>query len=251
MPIELFEAQDHTAGLELLEGTKVVETIRLTKSIVKVGRSPDADVQLLDTEASAIHCRFELVERAYQVFDCHSSNGTLVNGVRVLKARLKPGDVIRIGKVEFRYFERKENRSMELKNAFPKEELDQLAEMEQKRIKALLQKKHDELIESQRLHFTAWWSDGTQSEIRLDKKEEALGRASEFGHFAMDAELSRKHAKVSLEGDGFCYIEDLGSLNGTFLNGEKLESRQKVEAYDMIRIGQTRFKVKHWIKAAE
>ncbi|MCB0332779.1 MAG: FHA domain-containing protein [Bdellovibrionales bacterium] len=54
-----------------------------------------------------------------------------------------------------------------------------------------------------------------------------------------DAKISRKHALIRRSGDG-ATLEDLGSLNGTFLNrGDKLEkgTRHKLQSGDEIIIG--------------
>ena len=46
-----------------------------------------------------------------------------------------------------------------------------------------------------------------------------LGRASECEIQVLDTELSRQHAEVRRDGDGFVAV-DLDSRNGTFVNGE-------------------------------
>ena len=51
-----------------------------------------------------------------------------------------------------------------------------------------------------------------------------------------DPEVSRRHA---LEGpDGFT-IEDLGSTNGTWVNGERIERPERLRAGDELRFGNT------------
>lgn len=58
-----------------------------------------------------------------------------------------------------------------------------------------------------------------------------------------DAEVSRRHVVVRLEG-GQLEIEDLGSANGTFVNGSRIEGPVKVGGGAKIRIGQTEFEVR-------
>ncbi|MDB9434719.1 FHA domain-containing protein [Microcystis aeruginosa] len=49
--------------------------------------------------------------------------------------------------------------------------------------------------------------------------------------------VSRVHAIIYVEEDGF-YLEDAGSLNGTYLNGENLQSgRKKLKSGDRITLG--------------
>ena len=47
--------------------------------------------------------------------------------------------------------------------------------------------------------------------------------------------VSRHHAQISREGDGF-YVEDLKSRNGTFLNDEAVQGRQKLQHGDRVRV---------------
>jgi hypothetical protein len=58
-----------------------------------------------------------------------------------------------------------------------------------------------------------------------------------------DAEVSRRHVAVRLEG-GQLEVEDLGSANGTFVNGSRIEGPVKVGGGAKIRVGQTEFEVR-------
>jgi predicted component of type VI protein secretion system len=58
-----------------------------------------------------------------------------------------------------------------------------------------------------------------------------------------DAEVSRRHAAVRLDG-GRLEIEDLGSANGTFVNGSRIEGAVTVGGGAKIRIGQTEMEVR-------
>lgn len=55
-----------------------------------------------------------------------------------------------------------------------------------------------------------------------------------------DPTISRRHIVFTYE-NGDIYIEDLGSANGTFVNGEKISSKQIIKCRDKIRIGDTEF----------
>jgi len=54
-----------------------------------------------------------------------------------------------------------------------------------------------------------------------------------------DAAVSRLHAVVERVGSGWC-IRDLGSRNGTFVNGERILGERALRTGDEIRVGQTR-----------
>jgi pSer/pThr/pTyr-binding forkhead associated (FHA) protein len=67
-----------------------------------------------------------------------------------------------------------------------------------------------------------------------------IGRhADGVGRLAEDAEISRRHARIARSGNGFL-IEDLGSTNGTHLNGRRVEGTELLSVGDEIEVGGTR-----------
>jgi pSer/pThr/pTyr-binding forkhead associated (FHA) protein len=75
--------------------------------------------------------------------------------------------------------------------------------------------------------------------ILLDD-ELLIGRHAEgAGRLADDDEISRSHARISLDRSGFCAIEDLGSTNGTFVNGLRISGPQTIAVGDTIEVGGT------------
>ncbi len=71
----------------------------------------------------------------------------------------------------------------------------------------------------------------------LDRAVMVIGRSQEVDIKIADTGLSRSHAQVKEGADGF-YLEDLGSTNGTFVNGERLTSEAKLEDGDRLQIGE-------------
>ena len=68
-----------------------------------IGRDAGNDVSLPDEAASARHATLEQVEGEWWIEDLGSTNGTLVNGVRIGKReRVRFGDEIGIGRVAMR-----------------------------------------------------------------------------------------------------------------------------------------------------
>lgn len=67
-----------------------------------IGRGRDADIKIEDSWASRCHCAVLNVDGALVVRDLESSNGTYVNGARVVESPLLPHDTLTIGVSSFR-----------------------------------------------------------------------------------------------------------------------------------------------------
>lgn len=68
-----------------------------------------------------------------------------------------------------------------------------------------------------------------------NNKEIVVGRSSELDMVLVEDMVSRRHAKLTVTGDQI-FIQDLGSTNGTFVNGEKIK-RARLQEGDRILIG--------------
>jgi FHA domain-containing protein/zinc ribbon protein len=68
--------------------------------------------------------------------------------------------------------------------------------------------------------------------------ETTVGRSPDCGIFLDDVTVSRKHA-ILRERDGKYFIEDQGSLNGTFVNRKRVESAQ-LDDGDELQVGKYR-----------
>jgi serine phosphatase RsbU (regulator of sigma subunit) len=66
----------------------------------------------------------------------------------------------------------------------------------------------------------------------------SIGRASDCSIPIKDRYLSRKHAEIIANGNGWI-LKDLGSANGTYLNGTRVERDEQLKTGDRIRLGDT------------
>ena len=66
----------------------------------------------------------------------------------------------------------------------------------------------------------------------------SIGRASDCSIPIKDRYLSRKHAEIVAVGNGWM-LKDLGSANGTYLNGSRVERDEVLKTGDRIRLGDT------------
>ena len=74
---------------------------RLEGESITMGRSPDADIIVLDERASRLHCGIRFWEGDYYIKDLQSRNGTWVNGQKVEMQKINPGDQVRVGTSKF------------------------------------------------------------------------------------------------------------------------------------------------------
>jgi pSer/pThr/pTyr-binding forkhead associated (FHA) protein len=151
--------------------------------------------------------------------DLGSANGTFVNGDRVGAPRsLEAGDVIQVGQTLLEVTDASDRvpEPRQFETAAPPEPAPTVAE---------------ELLVT----------DGTDRGRRLTLGDElVIGRTvSGDGRLGDDRELSRRHARVARDANGQLTIEDLGSANGTFVNGVPVHERQALNVGDHVRVGRT------------
>lgn len=71
----------------------------------------------------------------------------------------------------------------------------------------------------------------------LEGDQLTIGRDSSNAVAINDAEISRKHARLTFQG-GKYVIEDLGSTNGTFINGQRLSGPFVLKSGDVVSFGE-------------
>jgi pSer/pThr/pTyr-binding forkhead associated (FHA) protein len=84
------------------------------------------------------------------------------------------------------------------------------------------------------------------SRFALAPDKTTIGRHPESDIFLDDITVSRRHAEVLMEGDSFS-VNDVGSLNGTYLNRERIESA-RLRRGDELQIGKFRLVFLHEVQ---
>jgi pSer/pThr/pTyr-binding forkhead associated (FHA) protein len=78
---------------------------------------------------------------------------------------------------------------------------------------------------------------GTRTVVPFTAEELLLGRGGEGVAWPLpDRDVSRRHARFVRSG-GATWVEDLGSLTGTWLNGERIVGRRRLRPGDLVEIG--------------
>jgi pSer/pThr/pTyr-binding forkhead associated (FHA) protein len=67
---------------------------------VSLGRSLENDIVLESRTVSKFHCEIYRVANSFRIKDLNSSNGTIVDDLRVSDEELLPGSQIRIGQIK-------------------------------------------------------------------------------------------------------------------------------------------------------
>ncbi len=73
---------------------------------------------------------------------------------------------------------------------------------------------------------------------KINRGETLMGRSPKVDLQLQDVGVSRTHARLTRMGES-CYVEDLQSANGTFLNGERLAVARQLQDGDKITLGST------------
>ena len=83
-----------------------------------------------------------------------------------------------------------------------------------------------------------------EKRFTLGNAPQTIGRSANNGIVINDAEISRRHAQITPQGDGYV-LEDLGSTNGTFVNGIRLNHPMALKHGDSVEFGDT-VRLRYW-----
>lgn len=80
---------------------------------------------------------------------------------------------------------------------------------------------------------------GVGDEVALDSHALTIGRGpTNDVPIAQDEYASTRHARIEPRRDGI-WVEDIGSTNGTFVNGIRLTRERRLVPGDVLRVGET------------
>jgi pSer/pThr/pTyr-binding forkhead associated (FHA) protein len=78
------------------------DNIPLVRDILTIGRRESCDIPLRRPNVSGLHCELSFRDGFWWIRDLGSTNGVKVNGVRVDKKLVQPGDTITIAKLNYK-----------------------------------------------------------------------------------------------------------------------------------------------------
>jgi pSer/pThr/pTyr-binding forkhead associated (FHA) protein len=211
-PVRLAESVSHSAGkptaatggrvISLVDGREYV----IPAAGVVFGRDPSCDIVVGSTEVSRRHASLIPAPEGYLLRDT-STNGVLVNGEPASSpALLGKGDVLTVGDEQFRFH---------ADSAPPRAE--PLATLE--------------VISTGLLK-------GTIMEVRSPLAH--VGRGAHNDIVVSDESVSDSHAKLQRREDGW-YVVDMGSTNGTYVGGRRIEAEAPLIGAPDVRFGGVKF----------
>ncbi|MFE9775184.1 FHA domain-containing protein [Streptomyces sp. NPDC005931] len=197
---------------ELVLETETGSTLMLPVRDYHVGRDPLSDIVIDDARVSWHHAVLHPVDGHWTVEDEHSTNGTYADGHRVRAWNIGPGSVIRFGHPQ----------------DGPRAVLLDRAPPAPQRLSAVADPA-----------LTGTYRQPTT--VRpLPTRTVRIGRAADNDLVIDDLVVSRRHAELRALPDGTYEIVDLGSHNGTYLNGRPVTSAP-VAPGDVVGIGHSAF----------
>jgi pSer/pThr/pTyr-binding forkhead associated (FHA) protein len=197
--------------------------VPLGREPVRIGRAAECELVIAEAGISRHHATVRRAGAGFVVEDAGSRNGSFVNGNRIERQPLAPGDRIRVGEVEIE---------------FVADEAEEAAtEAPAGRGLAGL---------GGFLRETAWLLHpleplGGAGPVRLDARVTTVGREASARLVLEDESISRMHARLDREG-GDLVVTDLKSRNGVMLNGEKV-LRAALQDGDQVQFGNLGFEV--------
>ncbi|MEA2167729.1 MAG: hypothetical protein QOF76_1029, partial [Solirubrobacteraceae bacterium] len=194
--------------LRIVQGDGAESTLELVSDVV-IGRDSTADVVLVDPsgEVSRRHARISVRGEGAVIEDLGSSNGTYVDGKRLAEPyALRGGETIKVGTCTLQF------------TPAPRPQ------------PTVTSTKGGSLGE---LTIISGTGAGTSTTLR---DSATIGREEDNDLRVLEAEVSRRHAQVTIQ-NGQAWIDDLKTVNGTYVNGERVIDHQRLHDGDQIQVG--------------
>ncbi len=230
---------DAYGKLTFLSPGGVEQEFTLGKASVSLGRGLTNDIVLPDVRVSRSHARVECGLAGCMLIDLGSANGSLLNGVKVARMALSPGDVITLGDSTLRFSVAPAVVEADVTM------IDSEAELDATLAHATLSMALNDTVKARLVVYSP---QGTW-ELPLEADGIQIGRQPGCDIVIEHESVSRQHARVERRGNVYV-LSDLGSTNGTWL-GEGRVDRHTLQNGDTFRIGDARLVFKAGFLAEE
>jgi len=225
----------------------------LEKETVTLGRAADNDIVLANPAVSRHHARLTATPEGTLLEDLGSTYGTTVGEEKVTRRVLRSGDLISLAGVRLRFESprREETGQRTIVDLVAQKTNPALAEAALKATitHTLLDVSAEVAKEASRQDATFQVVLADQTKPRLVVREEGVSRDVPLGQDAVfigrgvacqvpltSRGASRRHAEVCPQDGGYVLL-DLGSTNGTIVNGQPITAPHPLADGDLIAIG--------------
>ncbi len=212
--------------------------IKLETGSTSLGRERDNRVRLDEEGVSRHHAQIQVNGSDVLLVDSNSTNGTWVNGKRIMRRRLSVGDQFTIGSLFLELADCSFSASTVIKPelrqpvATPELHVRQAADIHQKAESAASQSS----VDSFRLRWRhAGEIRGKWQDARLDAIPFQIGRDPTCNLILDDTMVSRFHARIEAAPEGL-HLIDMGSANGIFIKNQRIE-RKLLQHGDEFHLG--------------
>jgi pSer/pThr/pTyr-binding forkhead associated (FHA) protein len=201
-----------------------------------IGRDASADVVVAQSDVSRKHAEIVPVANGYELRD-RSTNGLLVNGARIEKSQLLArADVIRIGSEEFRFYAD----PLAASAAAPPmaEPVSPPPELPAPPAPPRVERPESAAAVGRRPILAVLEVSGAaRGPIHeLTAPVAHIGRGNHNDVVINEESVSDSHSMLQLRNDGW-YVVDLGTTNGTFVNGTRVNGDRRLHGSPVIRFG--------------
>lgn len=227
-----------------MAGYLIAEEGPLSGSIIRfeegsewiLGRDPDVvGIVLEDPMVSRKHVICRKTPEGYILENLSSVNPATQNGKIITEpVLLHEGDIIQIGNTFFRFTH--ESPVGEEEIPAPPSFIEEAPELSSLNLTALPETRW-------MLKVVSGPNSGAEFHMQAGGVYVIGKDAATCDVVFQDLSVSRQHARISLDDAGNVFIEDLGSRNGTLINGTPVAGKQQLASQDMVSLGTTTFLV--------
>lgn len=207
--------------------------IILARELILIGRDPGNDLIVVDDRVSRYHAELRWENGQPCLVDLASLNGTRVNQMAVVgRTILHHGDLIEVG--EHHYLFENQTELQALNGSGGATHGDVSPEAVETRKTAGVSGSFGSSAPALELV----WERGSAlaGQWTLKAPVTTIGRDASCGLALPDDSVSRAHAQITRQPDGY-FVADLESSNGVFLNGSQVMRPTKLVAGDVLRLG--------------
>lgn len=209
------------AQLTMRRGPQAGKVYPLTADVITIGRGTKNDIVIDNDDVSRDHCRLIRMTADYELQDLNSANGTFINGQRVSSNRVLPAtSLIELG--DSITLEYEKGATLPITEPLAPDQMDVAVTKPMDNTYFLVVKMGRE---AERVYT-------------LQAEMIRIGRDLSNDIVIQDPEVSRWHLQLHREENGYL-IQDLGSTNGSAINGTRVTDPKSLHVNDQIELGST------------